>query len=80
VAERSGDTAFVRTKFVVDSKTARPDESGVALRFPPHSKLITTSPQAMHNLHISQLVGQSCRFAHLSTHGDDGKSECHSKP
>jgi hypothetical protein len=38
VAERSGDTAFVRTGRERTIDNRRPHESGVALRFPPHSK------------------------------------------
>jgi hypothetical protein len=33
----SGDTAFARTQFVLNPKSFRPDESSMALRFPPHS-------------------------------------------
>jgi hypothetical protein len=38
VVERSGDTAFGRKTITVGSCNAHPCESGVALRFPPHSK------------------------------------------
>jgi hypothetical protein len=38
VAERSGDTAFTRTERGRTMDNFRPHESGVALRFPPHSK------------------------------------------
>jgi hypothetical protein len=38
VAERSGDTAFARTKHFRVENNPRAVESGVALRFPPQSK------------------------------------------
>jgi hypothetical protein len=39
LAERSGDSAFVRTQNLRSTEGPRPDESGVALRLPPQSKM-----------------------------------------
>ena len=47
VAERSGDTAFARTEIVQHEPPPRPLESGVALRFPPHSMTRTAFPSAL---------------------------------
>jgi hypothetical protein len=44
VAKRSGDTAFGRTSGVRTNYIFRAYESGVALRFPPHSKMRPDSP------------------------------------
>ena len=47
VAERSGDTAFAHTEIVQHKPPPRALESGVALRFPPHSMTRTAFPSAL---------------------------------
>jgi hypothetical protein len=49
VAERSGDTAFVRTGRERTIDDFLPRESGVALRFPPQSKTSRNEPPLFRN-------------------------------
>jgi hypothetical protein len=49
VAERSGDTAFAGAERVRTIDNFHPHESGVALRFPPHSKTSRNFPPGPQN-------------------------------
>jgi hypothetical protein len=49
VAERSGDTAFARAEHERTMDNFRPHGSGVALRFPLHSKTSRNWPLAFRN-------------------------------
>jgi len=46
VAERSGDTAFARARAKRTDERIRPHESGVALRFPPQSRIVARGVRA----------------------------------
>ena len=65
MAERSGDTAFGRKTIKVHLGDARSCQSGVALRFPPQSKIVWLRPKPCYGFTLNDFVqaGHSFRYS-----------------